>query len=98
GYRGLLRLWLDPFVVFADEVHEAVDGFGFGDVEFDGFFADVEIDFSGRASDVAKISVGHFAGAIYDAAHDRNLHAFQMFGAVFDARGDRLQIEERAAT
>jgi hypothetical protein len=87
---------LDPFAVFADEVDEAVDGFGFGDVEFDGLLPDVEIDLSRRATDVTEIGVGHFAGAIHDATHDRDLHAFEMLRAVFDAGGDGLEIEKRA--
>ena len=61
-----------------------------------GGFADVEIDFAGRAADVAKIRVGHFAGAVDDAAHDGDFHAFEMLRARFDARGDGLQIEQRA--
>ena len=45
-----------------DEVHQPIHGLGFGDVEFDGRLADVEIDLAGRAAHVAEIRVGHFAG------------------------------------
>ena len=45
-------------------------------------FADVEVDLAGRAADVAEIGVGHFAGAVDDAAHDGNFDPFQMLGAL----------------
>jgi len=31
----LLIFRLHPFAVFADQIHEAIHGFGFGDVEFE---------------------------------------------------------------
>jgi hypothetical protein len=49
-----------------------------GDIEFHCRFADVEIHLARRAANIRKIGVGHFAGAVYDAAHDRNLDAFQV--------------------
>ena len=53
GRSGLFRL--DPFVVLADQVNKTVRGFGFGDVEFHRCFADVKIDFVGRAANAAEI-------------------------------------------
>jgi hypothetical protein len=64
-------------------------------LNFDGVLADVEIDLVGRAADVAEIRVGHFAGAVDDAAHDGDFHALEMLRARLDARGDGLQIEQR---
>ena len=37
--RRRFQLRLHPLAVFFDEVHEAVHGFGLGDVEFDGLLA-----------------------------------------------------------
>ena len=82
--------------MLADEVHEAVHGIGFGDVELDGGLADVEVDLAGRAAHVAEVRVRHLAGAVHDAAHDGDLHAFEVLGAGLDARGDGLEVEERA--
>ena len=62
----------------ADQILEAIDGFRFGNVEFHRGLADVEIHLAGRAADVAEIGVGHFAGAVHDAAHDGDLHALEM--------------------
>ena len=97
-----LLLWasgwgVDPAVVFFDEVDEAVDGFGFGDIEFHGGLADVEIDFAWGAADVAEVGVGHFAGAVDDAAHDGDADPFEVAGGGADFLGRGLEIEECAA-
>src|SRR5439155_15655433 len=55
------------------------------------------IDLAGRAADVAEIRVCHLAWTVHDAAHDRDLDAFEMLRAVFDARRDGLEIEQSAA-
>ena len=68
-----------------------------GMLNFTACLADVEIDLARRAADVAEIGVGHFAGAVHDAAHDGDLHALEMRGRGFDFRGRGLEIEERAA-
>jgi hypothetical protein len=83
--------------VLADQVDETIDGLGLRDVEFDCGFTDVEIDLTWCAADVAEIGIRHFARAIDDAAHDGDFDAFEMFGAVFDAGGDRLEVKEGAA-
>ena len=88
---------VEPLAVFLDEVDEALDGFAFGDVEFHGGLADVEVDLAGRAADVAEIGVGHFAGAVDDAAHDGDLDALEVVGRFADFGGGGLQIEEGAA-
>ena len=74
-FQCALRCRLDPFAVFADQILQAIHRFGFGNIEFHGGLADVEIHLAGRAADVAEIGVGHFARAVHDASHDRNLHA-----------------------
>src|SRR5256884_1736862 len=89
-----LRLY--PFPMLADQIHEPVHGFGFGDVEFYRRLADVEIDLAGRAADVTEIRVGHFSGSIHNATHDGDLHALEMLRPFFDARGDGLEIEQRS--
>ena len=83
--------------MLANQIFESIDGFCFGNVEFHRGLADVEIDFAGRAADVAEIGVGHFAGPIDDASHDGDLHAFQMQGGCFNFRGRGLQIEQRSS-
>src|SRR6478609_9632678 len=94
--RRLRGRWLHPLAVLLDEVLQPLDGFVLRDVELHGLLADVEIDLPRGAADVAEIGVRHFAGAVHDAAHDRDLHAFEMHGGGFDARRRFLEIEERA--
>src|SRR5438093_13572895 len=84
--------------MLTNKIDQTIDGFGFRDVEFDGRFANVEVDLAGGAAHITEIRVGHFAGTIYDAAHNGDLHSFEVFGAGFDARGHRLQVEQRSAT
>ena len=80
-----------------DEVNEPFHRLGFGDVEFDRLFADVKVDLSRRASHVTEIRVRHLAGAVHNTAHDRDLHALEMFRARLDPRRHSLQIEQCAA-
>ena len=84
--------------MFADEVDEAVYGLGLGDVEFYGGLANVEVHLAGGAADIAEVGVGHFAGAVYYAAHDGDFHAFEVTGGGFDAGGGFLEVEQCAAT
>src|ERR1017187_8588966 len=94
---SLVLLRLSPLAKFPDEVHQAVNGFRFGYVELHGCLADVEVDLARRAADIAEVRVRHFARAVHNAAHNRNLDALEMFGACLDAAGDGLQVEKRAA-
>ena len=87
---------IGPLAVGFDELDETRVGFGGGDAFFDAGFADVEIDLSRGAADVAEVGVGHLARAVDDTAHDRDLDAFEMAGLRFDALGRALQIKERA--
>ena len=66
-------------------------------LNFTGRLADVEVHLAGRAADVAEIGVGHFAGAVDDAAHDGDFDALEVVGRLADFRRGGLQVEERAA-
>ena len=81
--------------MFTDQVLQTIHCFCFGNVEFHCGLADVEIHFAGRAADVAEIRIGHFAGTVHDASHDRDLYAFQVQGGCFNFRCRGLQIEQR---
>ena len=83
--------------MLADEVHQSLDGFVFGNVEAHWLLADIEVDLVRCPADVAEIGVCHFTRPIHDAAHDGDLHPLEVIGAGLDACGDRLKIEERAA-
>src|SRR5271154_3608736 len=74
---SLLRFRLHPLAVFLDEVHETIHRLAFGNVEFDGRFANVEIDLPRRSADITEIRVRHFPGAVDDAAHNRNFYALE---------------------
>lgn len=88
---------VDPFAVTADQVNQAVDGILFGDVEGNWRFADIEVNFVRGAADVAEVGIGHFAGAIDDAAHDGDAHSFEVAGGVADFAGGVLEVEQGAA-
>lgn len=62
-----------PVAVVFDELDEAGYGFGFRDVFQDAGFGFVETDATVACAYVAVVGVGHFAGAVYDAAHDAYL-------------------------
>ena len=81
-----------------DEVDESVDGFVFGNVEFHRFFADVEVDLAGGASDVAEVSIGHLSRSVDDAAHHRDANSFEVSGRFANALGRCLEVKERATT
>ena len=83
--------------MFANQILQSFNRFGLGNVELHRRLADVKIHFPGRAADVTEIRIGHFAGAVHDASHDRDLHSLQVDGRGFDPRGRGLQIEERPA-
>src|SRR5438477_12541621 len=53
---------LGPFSVLLDQRNQARVGLGRGDIVLHARLADVEVDFSRRAADVAEIRVGHFPG------------------------------------
>src|SRR5437762_3407714 len=84
--------------MLSHQVHKTVDGFDFGDVEFDRGFSDVEVDLSRRSADIPKIGVRHFARTIHNTTHDGDLHSLKMLRALFDSSSDGLKIEQRPAT
>ena len=79
------------------EILQAFNGFCLGNIELHRRFPDVEIHFPGRPADVTKVCIGHFPGAVHDAAHDGDLHPFEMRRGGLDASGRGLEIKERAA-
>ena len=83
--------------MFSDEIDEALDGFGFGDVEPHRLTPDVEVDLARRTTNVAEIGIGHFTRAVHDASHNGDLHAFEVLGAGLNAGGHFLQVKQRAA-
>src|SRR4051812_36122021 len=93
-----MRFGVGPFAVLADERDEARVGLDLRNVVLHAVFADVEVDFSGRAADVTEIRVGHLPRAVHDAAHDGDFHALEVAGLRPDALRGRLQVEKGAAT
>ena len=79
--------------MLADQIFEPIHCFCFGNVEFHRSFADVKIHFTRCAANITKIGVGHFARPVHNATHDRDLHAFEMRGRLFDFRRRGLQVE-----
>ena len=88
------NIGFDPLAVLTNQINQPLDGFRFGDIEFDRRFADVKIDLSGCATHVTEVRIGHFAGPVYDTAHDGNLHALEMLRAGLNSCGYGLQVEE----
>ena len=63
----------------------------------DDFLAAVEGYFALAHAHVAVVGVGHFAGAVDDAAHNADFDALEVVGALANHGGSLLQVEERAA-
>ncbi len=80
--------------MFADQIFQPIDRFRLGDIEFHRRFADLEIHFARRTADVAKIRVRHFARAVHNAPHDRNLYSLEMRRRCLDFRRRGLQIKQ----
>ena len=83
--------------MLADQILKPVDGLGLGNVELHRGLADVEVDLAGSASHVTKIRIRHFARAVHDATHHRDLHALQVLGGSLDLGRGALQVEKRPA-
>ena len=81
-----------------DESKETIDGFSFGDVALDALLAPVETDFTTGGTDVAVVGIGHFAGAVDDAAHDGDLEPDKVGRGGLDAGYGSLEVVERTAT
>jgi hypothetical protein len=89
--------WVDPSATGTNERNQPFIGDRCRHPLFDALLADVEVHLTGRAADVAEVGIGHLAGAIDDAAHDRNLDALEMAGLALNALRRLLQIEKRPA-
>ncbi len=94
--EALGRRGLHPAVVPFNQFDQLLVGLLGGDVFLDAVLPDVEVDAARTAADVAEVGVGHLAGAVDDAAHDRDLDPLEVLGLRFDALGGLLQVEERA--
>ena len=70
--------WIDPLVVFLDEVDESVYRLGLRDVELHWSLIDVEVDLVRSATDVAEVRICHLTWAIDDASHDGNAYALEV--------------------
>ena len=91
GQLGDLRF--HPLAMFANQIHQSIDRFGFGTVELDRLLAHIKIDFAGRSAHVAKIRICHLTGSIHNATHDRNLDSLQVGGAGFDSGRNSLKVK-----
>src|SRR6185295_11044751 len=69
---------LEPLPMLFDQGDQTLVGFGSGDVVLDARLAHVEVDLAGRAADVTEVRIGHFPGAVHDAAHDGELDALEV--------------------
>src|SRR6187455_1198540 len=92
-----LRFWFGPLAVLFDQIHQALDGFRFGDVELYRSFTHVQVDLPWSPADITEVGIGHFPRTIDDTAHDGDLDPFQMLCSGFDPRGDRLEVKKCAA-
>mmetsp|Transcript_18965 Transcript_18965/g.48520 ORF Transcript_18965/g.48520 Transcript_18965/m.48520 type:complete len:498 (+) Transcript_18965:325-1818(+) len=95
--RRLLLLLVLPLAILLDQLDKGVARLLVRDGTLHDRFADIEVDLARRAADVAEVGVGHLAGAVDDAAHDRDRDAGQVARALGDLRCHLLQVEERAA-
>ena len=64
--------------MLADQIFEPIDRFRSGILNFTAVLPTYRFNLPRRAADVAEVGVGHFAGAVYDAADDGELDAFQV--------------------
>src|SRR6516225_5711685 len=83
-----------PAVMFLDEIDEPVHGLRLRNIKLHRLLTDVEIHLARRATDIAKIRIGHFSGAIHDTTHDCNLHSFEVAGGGFNSRRGCLEIKQ----
>jgi len=83
GRRG--RFGVGPQAIVFDKLDELFYRCFGGHIAFHDFFAFVQGNFSRSTSHIAEIGIGHFARAVDDAAHDGDLHAFQVMCGCADA-------------
>ena len=100
---GSVAKWLngvriDPLSVLPDQINYSFVSLFLRDVIAHTGFSNVEIDFSGSSADVAEVCIGHFTRAVYDAAHDGDLHALEVSGLAANTLGGRLQVEQGPTT
>src|SRR5690606_735527 len=62
------------------------------------FFATVQGDFVRPGTDIAIIGIGHFSGAIDNAAHDPDFESLEVVGRVAEELSGFLQVKEGTST
>src|SRR5204863_2831381 len=70
--------WLYPRFIFLQQVDQFIDSDIAVHVSLHDLLSLIQGDLSGTTAHITKIRIGHFAGAIYNATHDGDLHAFEM--------------------
>src|SRR5579872_7508236 len=85
---------LHPGAMFLEQADELFHGNGAIHASPYDIFSFIKRDLSRSAAYIAKVGVGHFAGAVHDAAHYRDLHALQVMGDRPDPGGSLLQVEK----
>jgi hypothetical protein len=90
--KALRRLY--PITIGLYNTDEFIKRVSRADVFLHGFFTAVERDLIGTRTYVTIISIGHFAGTIYYAAHNANLQAFKVAGTAADHLCGDHQIEQ----
>ena len=90
-------LLLDPTAIAADDVDEFVDRLGRRDIALDDVLAAVQGDAVRAGTNVAIVSIGHFAGTVHDAAHDADLDTLQVVCLGSDQRCGLLKVKQGSA-
>ena len=79
--------------MFPDQINERVNG-GIGrQIAFDNFLAAIQRDFLWTATHVPIVGICHLPWAVYNAAHNADLDAFEMVRSTSDFGGCFLEVE-----
>ena len=84
--------------MLANQILQPLNRFRFRDIEFHRGLTNVKVHLARRATNISEIRIRHFARAIHNTTHDRNLHPFEMRRRRFDPRRRGLKIEQGSAT
>ena len=89
--------FINPLVVFLDEIHKSINRFRFGDVELHRGFSDIEIHLARRSPNIAEVSIGHLTRAVDDASHDSDANSLEMSRGGLDAGRGGLKVKESSS-
>src|SRR5580692_10224414 len=95
---GQVRNGFDPNITFPEQVDQLFHRDSAVDRPFYDILAFIECNLTWSAAYIAEIGVCHFPGAVDDATHDSDLHAFQVVGHAPDLFRRFLEIEQGPAT